>query len=80
MAQQEAFEEAEFLHRFKTVHDRLEAKFLDSLRKADAISENQKERRKKRISFRFKAPRREQLWEDEDQQVRYPRSLLRNVF
>ena len=77
MAQQESFEEAEFLHSFKAVNDRLDAVLLASLRKADAILEDQKERRKEGIPFRYKTPRREQLWEDEEQQVRYPRSLLK---
>ena len=72
VAQQGAFEEAEFLHSFKAVHDRLEAEFLYSLRKADAIAENQKERRKASFPFRHTAPRGEQLWEDEDPHVRYP--------
>ena len=43
MAQQEASEEAEFLHNFKTVDERLEAAFLDSLPKADSILESQME-------------------------------------
>ena len=55
----------------------MEAKSLDSPRKADAILGSQEERRKESIPFRYKAPRREQLWEDEGQQVQYPRSLLR---
>ena len=59
MAQQETFEEAEFLHSLKKVDDRLEAEFLDFLRKVVAISENQKERRKMSISFRYKTPRRD---------------------
>ena len=43
MAQQDAFEEAEFLHSSEAVDEMSEAEFLDSLRKADAILENQKE-------------------------------------
>ena len=43
MAQQDAFEDAEFLHNFKTVDDRLEVEFLDSLREADAILDRQQE-------------------------------------
>ena len=43
MAQHDAFEEAEFLHSFKAIDDRLEAEFLDFLRKADAILESQKD-------------------------------------
>ena len=76
MAQQETFEEAEFLHNFKAVDDRTEAEF-DSLRKAAAILESQKEIRKESIPFRYAAPRRERQWKDEGHQVRYPRSLLR---
>ena len=43
VAQQEAFEEAEFVHNFKAVDSRLEAEFLDSLRKAGAILESRNE-------------------------------------
>ena len=73
VAQQEAFEEAELLHNFKAVDDRLEAEFLDSLRKADAILESRNEI----ISFWYEAPWWEWLWKDEGQQVRSTRSLLR---
>ena len=43
VAQQDAFEEAEFLHSVKTVDETLEAEFLYALRKADEILEHQKE-------------------------------------
>ena len=72
MAQQEAFEETEFLHNFKAVDDMLEAEFLDFLHKADAILENQKESRQESFPFRYETPRRERRKKDEGQQVRYP--------
>ena len=43
VAQQEAFEDAEFLHNLKSADDRLEAEFLYPLYKTDAIVESQKE-------------------------------------
>ena len=44
VAQQDAFEVAEFIQNFKAVDDRLEAEFLDFARKADVILESKKER------------------------------------
>ena len=43
MAQQDAFEEAAFLHSFKTVDEMLEFEFLYAHREVDAILEHQKE-------------------------------------
>ena len=56
-AQHDAFKEAEFLHNFKAVDNRLEIEFFYSLCKADAILECRNES----IPFLYEAPRREWL-------------------